>query len=340
MTAPRGRVRAAEAAPPAAMDARKLRYFVTIAELGGFSEAARRLHVAQPALSRHVRDLEAELGVALLVREPRGVRLTPQGERLHRHAIDLLERLDALPSLVAAPDGPIEGRVVVGLPTSASAVLAGPLMRRAFERLPGVRVHLIESLSGYLQEWIEAGRVDVAVLYSTPSSPSVRVQPLLVEDMWLVGHADALVGSGGEVPLADLGRLRFVVPGRSHSHRRLVEGAAAVHGVTLDVIGEVDSLPALKALVEDGRTFTILPHSAIHGEIAAGRLAAARIVSPSISRTVSVATARARADGRACAALAALLVDTARTLVRDRIWAGRPVTPADARTAAHDGPAG
>jgi len=267
--------------------------------------------------------------VPLLVRDPRGVRLTPQGERLHLHALELLERLDALPSLVAAPNGPVEGRVVVGLPTSASAVLAGPLMRQAFERLPGVRVHLIESLSGYLQEWIEAGRVDVAVLYSTHSSATVRVQPLLVEDMWLVGQPDALAGCGGEVPLAELARLRFVVPGRSHSHRRLVEGTAAVHGVTLDVIGEVDSLPALKTLVADGRTFTILPHSAIHAELADGRLGAARIVSPRISRTVSVATARGRPDGRACATVTELLVETARALVGEGIWAGRPAIGAE-----------
>ena len=312
------------------MDARKLRYFVTIAELGGFSEAARRLHVAQPALSRHVKELEAVLGVELLVRDPRGVRLTPQGERLRLHALELLERLDALPSLVAAPDGPVEGRVVVGLPTSASAVLAGPLMRRAFERLPGVRVHLIESLSGYLQEWIEAGRVDVAVLYSTHSSASVRVQPMLVEDMWLVGRRDSLVRESGEVPLADLAHLRFVVPGRSHSHRRLVEGAAADHGVALEVIGEVDSLPALKTLVEDGRTFTILPHSAFHAELAGGRLGAARIVSPSISRTVSVATARARPDARACEAIASLLLETARALVRDGTWVARETRGSDA----------
>ena len=64
------------------MDARRLRYFVTVAQLGSFSAAARRLHIAQPALSRQVKALEAMLGVALLVRDARGVSLTHEGEEL------------------------------------------------------------------------------------------------------------------------------------------------------------------------------------------------------------------------------------------------------------------
>lgn len=306
-----------------AVDTKKLRYFVTVAQLGSFSEAARRLHIAQPALSRHVKAIEESLGVALLTRDTRGVHPTPEGEQLLLHARDVLERLDSLPRLVGSRSHRVAGRVVVGLPTSASAVLSVPLLRTAFERFPLVRIHLIESLSGYLQEWIEAGRLDLAILFDARPSPGVSLTPILVEDLWLVGAPNSLPAGLAEIALRRLPRFRLVVPSASHSHRRLVEGIALSHNLRLNVVAEVDSLSVQKAIVADGATFTILAHSAIHADLAAGALQAARIVSPSISRSVALASALTRSDNQACNAVARMMLDLARDLVESGTWRGR-----------------
>lgn len=306
------------------MDARKLRYFVTVAQLGSFSEAARRLHIAQPALSRHVRDLEESLGVALLVRDARGVKLTGDGERLRVHALDALHRLESLPRLVGTRAQTITGRVSIGLPTSASAVLSAPLLRAALERYPSVRIHLIESMSGYLQEWIESGRIDLAILFDAQPMPGVTLEPVLVEDLWLVGGPGALPPGTQEVPLAELARCPLVLPSSAQSHRRLVEGLALGNRMRLEILAEVDSLAVQKELVRGGRIFTVLAHSAIHADLAEGRVSAARIVAPAISRRVSMAAAGARDDSQACHAIAALMLQVARELVRDEVWIGRP----------------
>lgn len=305
------------------MDARKLRYFVTVAQLGSFSEAARRLHIAQPALSRHVRSLEETLGVELLTRDTRGVRPTQQGEQLLLHARDVLDRLEMLPRLVGARSPRVAGRVVIGLPTSASAVLSTPLLRAAFERYPLVRIHLIESLSGYLQEWIESGRLDLAILFDASPSPGISLDPILVEDLWLVGGPGSLPADMDEIALRELPRYRLVVPSASHSHRRLIEGLVLSHNLRLDVVAEVDSLSVQKNIVGDGNTYTILAHSAIHADLAAGTLQAARIISPSISRTVALASAQARSDSQACNAIARMTLDIARGLVEKQVWRGR-----------------
>lgn len=300
---------------------------MTVAQLGSFSEAARRLHIAQPALSRHVKDIEESLGVALLVRDARGVKLTADGEQLLVHALDVLHRLESLPRLVGTRSATITGRVSVGLPTSASAVLSAPLLRAALERYPSVRIHLVESLSGYLQEWIESGRVDLAILFDAQPMPGVTLETILVEDLWLVGGPGALPPDRTEVPLAELARYRLALTSPSQTHRRLVEGLALSNGLQLQILAEVDSLAVQKTIVREGDIFTVLAHSAIHAELAEGRLSAARIVSPAISRRVSMAVASARADSQAVHAIAALMLQVARELVRDGVWIGRASEP-------------
>jgi LysR family nitrogen assimilation transcriptional regulator len=309
------------------MDARRLRYFVTVARLGSFSAAARRLHVAQPALSRHVKTLESMLGVRLLTRDARGVRLTHDGEELLAHSVHILDQLDMLPRLVGPKSLRVAGRVVVGLPTSAGAVIAVPLLRAAIERYPNVRVHLIESLSGYLQEWIESGRLDLAVVYDPKPNPGVRIDPILVEDLWLVGGPQSMPVGTDVLPLQELPRFPLVVPGASHSHRRLLEGMALSHGLRLDIRAEVDSLTVLKRMAAEAGVFSILAHGAVQAELAAGQLQAARLVEPSISRSVALASSFSRSDNHACHAIARLALEVARGAVADGTWRGRADPP-------------
>jgi LysR family nitrogen assimilation transcriptional regulator len=305
------------------MDARKLRYFVTVAQLGSFSAAARSLHVAQPALSRHVKSLEDALGVTLLVREARGVTLTRDGEELFTHGARALEQLDLLPRVVGPRSRRVSGRVVIGLPTSASAVLALPLLEAAFRRHPQVRVHLIESLSGYLREWIEAGRLDLAVVYDPQPNPALRLDPILVEDLWLVGAPGTLPPGTDTIAFRSLASYPLVLPGATHSHRRLVEGVALGRSVRLNLRAEVDSLTVQKGVAAAGSVFTVLPHGAIQADLADGRLEARRIVDPAVSRSVGLAAAVARSDNPACNAMARLTLEVARRLVAGGVWQGR-----------------
>ncbi|MBQ1766158.1 MAG: LysR family transcriptional regulator, partial [Aquincola sp.] len=93
------------------MDLRQLKYFVRIVELGGLSAAAQSLHVAQPSLSQHVANLEAELGLPLLERGARGARPTPAGRRLYEQAKALLRQAGDIPALVRQEGGEVAGHV-------------------------------------------------------------------------------------------------------------------------------------------------------------------------------------------------------------------------------------
>lgn len=306
------------------MDIRPLRYFVTIAELGSFSAAARYLNVAQPALSRHIKELESQFGTRLLARSPRGITLTAPGERLFRYGLSILRQVEQIAAVVKDIDQPITGLVTVGLPSSVSPILSIPLLARAKQRIPGVRIHLIESLSGYLDEWVQMRRVDLAVLFDAEPSPNHRLDPLLVEELCLIGAAGAFPAGLRSIPFVALGRYPLVLPGVSHSLRRLLEAMARSHGVRLDIAYEVDSRTVVVRLARAGTAFAILPEGAVREDIASGRLSALKIVRPNVSRSVSLAASALPGGTPACEEVRRLILELGKELQNSGAWKAVP----------------
>ncbi len=309
------------------MDLRSLRYFVTIAELGSFSAAARHLNIAQPALSRHIKELETRFATRLLVRTPRGASLTEAGERLFRYGLSILRQMEQIPAVVKEADQPITGLVTIGLPTSASAILSRPLLISAKRRFPGVRVHLIESLSGFLDEWVQTRRLDLAVLFDAEPSPNLRLDDMLVENLCLVGRAGAFPPGARTLPFRMLEGYPLMLPGVPHSLRRLLDTMARSHSVRLDIAYEVDSLEVVKSLAREGDAFAILAEGAAREEVAAGRLRALKIVRPNVTRSVSLAASVLPGGTPACEEIRRLILELGRELRKSGAWKAAVMMP-------------
>lgn len=301
------------------MELRQLRYFLQIADSGSFSRAAEVLSVAQPSLSQHVRSLEDELGVNLLARHRRGVTATEQGRLLCDHVRLILREVErSREALQAAADSP-SGVVVLGLPTSACRGLAVPLIRAAAERYPRIAIHLVEAMTGSLDEWMQTGKVDVALLYDRKAFENIVANDVMVEQLQLIlptGHA--LAGKPA-ISYRDAASLPLVLPQRPHMIREVVETFAARADVDLPVAINCDSLQAIVALVLDGHA-TIYPSFALREEIDRGDLVAIPLVDPTPTWRLSIVLSRKAADGRASVAVAQLLDEVSRSLVAARIW--------------------
>jgi LysR family nitrogen assimilation transcriptional regulator len=305
------------------MDIKALRTFVTVAELGSFSAAARRLRVAQPALSRQIRELEGQLSARLLSRSPLGAVTTEAGQRLLPFALELLQQFDRVPAVVHAQDEPVAGAVSLGLPTSTGAVLSVPLLRRTRERFPRIQLRLVESMTGYLEEWVTAGRLDVAVLYNAEPSSKLRLTPLLLEELCLISPARGLMACRKTIPFAELRRYPLIVPSFPHALRRMIVDAARSNAVQLDIAYEIDSLQALKGLVQSGEAFAILSAGAVAAEVSAGLLRAVPIIRPSLVRSVSLATPFLLDMTAARMQLIQLVVELSVELRLSGAWPGR-----------------
>jgi len=146
------------------MELRHLNYFVTVAELANFTKASRRLRVAQPALSRQVRDLEEELGVVLLERSPRGARLTPAGEAFLPEAQAVLARAAEARGVAKAFATGERGELRIGYAPSPTVELLPRILHAYQSEAPGMRVRLHDLTTEELLGGLRAGTLDAALM--------------------------------------------------------------------------------------------------------------------------------------------------------------------------------
>jgi LysR family transcriptional regulator, nitrogen assimilation regulatory protein len=246
------------------MDLKQIEYFVHVAELGSFSKAAVVLDIAQPALSRQVRALEAELREVLLLRNGRGVKLTDAGQRLLEHGHGILQLVAAAHcDLSARRDEPV-GEIVVGLPPSLARRLTLPLIETFRAELPKARVAIIEGFSAHIAEWLSSGRVDLGLVYNPEPLATIEITPVLIERLCLIGARFAQPQAS--VALRDLPGYPLVMPQRDHVFRKLMESQAALAGVKLNVAWEVSSVPAILDLVRGGHGYAALTQTAIRSD--------------------------------------------------------------------------
>jgi DNA-binding transcriptional LysR family regulator len=146
-----------------------LRVFCEVERRGSFTGAATVLHYTQSGVSRRIAALERATGGPLFVRRARGVSLTPVGAVLHRHALDILGRLDAAAADLDAVRQGQGGRLRIGSFATANAVLVPAALARFHEACPGVETSVVEALTRRLVGSLHAGEVDVAVVSDYPS---------------------------------------------------------------------------------------------------------------------------------------------------------------------------
>ena len=240
------------------MNLRTLRYFVAIIDAGSFSAAAQAIAIAQPALSRQMRELESDLGTQLLHRSARGVRMTNAGAVLYESAQRLLAEAQRVREQLQGPRHQEGAAVALGASPTLSRVLVPGVFEKCQRSLADVRLTVREAFTPMLLDWLEKGVIDIAIVTDTASNHGrpIALQPLLGEPFALVrplSRAPRLV-----LPAAQLARIPLLM---TTLHRSIVERELTPLGVHLNVLSELDSVDSIRELVLQGQWSTLMPIS-------------------------------------------------------------------------------
>jgi LysR family transcriptional regulator, nitrogen assimilation regulatory protein len=247
-------------------DIRKLRSFVAVYETGGISKAAQREHVAQPALTVHIRQLESEFNAKLFERSAQGVRPTPAGAACYARCLDLLKRLDALGEHMREFSGEVAGALSAGIMPSICHGPLASMLTRYTSAYPNVEVRIVEGLSGTLADWVRAGQVDFAVCNRPASAHGLELSLLLQDNLVLVSARGSGAKAFAPCRLSEMRKLKLVLPSRQHSLRATLDQCIQRGECRPLQTLEIDGQSATLQFVAHSDWSTILPRIALVNE--------------------------------------------------------------------------
>lgn len=247
---------------------RLVRYFLAVAQERNVTRAAERLHLSQPSLSAAVKQLEGQLGVALLQRDGRGIALTPAGELLARRGTELVALAEAVAADVRERGAQPAGRLRLGLSPTARYGVAPRLLATWAAATPGVMLYTQEDTTGALLRDLAAGRLDLAVLFCAPDELPDGVETTLVAEEPAVVHvpADHALATRSSVAPQDLAGETVLVAAGTDSGGFTARVRAALAGVAVDT--RPDPYPDLGLqAVREGLGIVVYVRSAFPDEL-------------------------------------------------------------------------
>ena len=270
--------------------------FLAIARSGGFTRGSAALHLSQPATSRRIKLLEAELGAPLFDRLGRGVTLTEAGRAFLPHAQALLASMRDGIDAVNAVRGTGHGTVTLALVgTLASSSLTARLSRLCQEH-PGLDLRLRTALSAEISALVLRGDAALGLRYGTDSDPGLESVIIHQERLVPVCPPGHPLTAGGTDLAAALAGQRWLAfpprPGAPDAYAVALQQLLAAHGLGAAEILPIDSLTAQKRMAEAGFGLAILPESSLDEELRTGTLRA--IDAPALTATIPVALIRRR----------------------------------------------
>lgn len=267
------------------MDIKQLKALVDVATNGSYARTAAIVGVAQSALSRQLSALERGIGGRLFHRTGRGVVLTELGERMLPRARALVADAGAWADAAKGERAQPHGEVTLGVVPVASRGLIASIAAELRNSLPGIRLRAMEGYSGQVEEWLAAGRVEIAIYNRYRRGRVANADALARTEVHLITRRDHRMALRREVAVRSLADIPLALPVRPNSLTSVLTGLAAAQQFELDIRFEAGSTPIIREVMLASDLATISPREVFLREIASGELSAIPIVRPKILQT-------------------------------------------------------
>ncbi|KIC15650.1 LysR substrate-binding domain-containing protein [Leisingera sp. ANG-DT] len=265
---------------------RQMRYFEALAQHRHFGRAADACAVSQPALSVQIKELEEALGVQLVERGARQVRLTSLGEDLAQRVRGILRSVDELGELARASRDGLAGRLRIGVIPTIAPYLLPSIVGTLTRQYPEADIRVRETVTPKLLEELGEGRLDTAIVALPVSEPSYEEVPLFSEDFVLVRPGE---DAGTPVPGPDgLREMRLLLLEEGHCFRDQALSFCNMQSAAPRELLDGSSLSTLVQMVSAGIGVTLIPEMAVPVETRSAVVSVSRFRDPQPSRTIGM----------------------------------------------------
>lgn len=271
------------------MNIKQLNYFLTIAECSSIASAARKLKIAQPALSLQISKLEHELKTVLFSRGSKGVRLTESGNIFKSHAHLMLAQLDKAIADLSELEGSPKGTIVIAMNQATDNLLALPLCRAVERKYPGIDLDLRTGLSYEVVNMINRGEADLAIIYEDGQKNENINKELLIKENLLFATKSKHNSKNNTIDYKDLCQYELVITSEKESQGYIIEKYEESTGIKLNKRRPYGQLLTSLRFACEGYCHLLLPSSAFYHLEESGLLNSFKVIEPEIYRNVYIA---------------------------------------------------
>lgn len=270
------------------MDIRQLRYFSAIYERRSVSHAAEHCCVAQSAISHQLAAVEAEIGVKLFERTPRGMEPTPSGTRLYEHAQFILRSLQAAVSDVRTMSGDVTGHMELGLSHTVMEAIIVPLLERLRQELPKAEVVIVEALSDDLYRALLSGEHDLIYCYNPLADPRVKVSRIHNEPLCCAGHRNFLGDRSDPIDFEAAMQLPKIILRSGSSSRAVSRQAKILQALSSSAEFQLNSVVGMRKALAAGVATAVCPYITVRELAQRGEVVVRPIINPAPIRNLDV----------------------------------------------------
>lgn len=257
------------------MDEFRLKVFVTAARTLSFSKCAELMHVSQPAVSRHIGEIEARYGMPLFSRGSSGVALTKAGQLFLSHAETLLSAYQKMDYDMDILGQAGRGSLSVGASTTIAMYLLPPVLASFMNISDGLDVSVLSGNSENVEQWLKDGRIDIGFVENASRKPWLHYERVMADELVLVAGTGGRYARTETVSMQELCTMPLVLREKGSGTREIVEKALAAHGISvenLEVAIELSSTEAIKSFVRFSDAVAVVSVISIRHELSEGFL--------------------------------------------------------------------
>lgn len=248
----------------------RLRTFVSVAENLSFSEAAREIHISQPAVSKHIRELESEYGTVLFERLGNRIRLTGAGSALLVHARTILEEYKKTGADMRALAGNASGELRIAASTTVAQYLLPEILAGFRKRYPGVRVTMLSGNSREVESALLSGHADIGLVEGITRRSGLKYTAFARDELVAIASTSSVSGRRGNLTLEELKKVPVVLREHGSGTLDVVRRALAEAGISLSELNvemNIGSTEGIKLYVQHSDALGIVSIRSVGGEI-------------------------------------------------------------------------
>lgn len=282
-------------------DLRQLQAFVSVIDNGGFSAAAKAIHLSQAAVSERVANLESAIGMRLLDRSPREIRTTSVGKRFYTLARQLLEHKQAVSMELSELAGVVRGTLRIGASNIPGEYILPSLLPQFCSEYPRVELDMRIHDSIEIMDFVHNGDVELGLVGAKPTENYFTEEQLWADRLVLVVPAQHRLAGRKSVNADEIIHDPFIMREQGSGTRKLLEVVLALRGVELPpVTATLGSTTAVKEAVIGGLGVTITSERAVHKEVESGVLAVIELRGLKFERNFLLITNKGRTQSPLC----------------------------------------